>query len=76
MDITAFAIGRREEALLVGDYSTYRTRLSRQLQAVRRRLGRSTPKNAKFQKKQNPVTAEDIKKNHECVEELPRTGRC
>jgi len=67
MDITAFAIGRREEALLVGDYTTYRTRLSHQLRAVRRRLGQSTAKNAKFQKKQTPVTAENIKQNHEYV---------
>ena len=64
MDITAFTIGRREQALLTGDYNAYRARLSRKLQAVRRRLGRSTPKNAKFQKKP-PVTTENVKQNKE-----------
>ena len=64
MDITAFAIGNRESALLIGDYNSYRSQLSRKLLAVRRRLGRATPKNAKFQQKP-PVTAEDIKKNKE-----------
>jgi len=64
MDITSFAIGNRESALLIGDYSTYRSQLSRKLLAIRKRLGRATPKNAKFQQKP-PVTAEDIKKNNE-----------
>jgi len=64
MDITAFAVGRRENALLIGDYNAYRAQLSRQLLSARRRLGRATPKNAKFQKNVD-VKAEDIGRNHE-----------
>lgn len=64
MDITAFTIGNRDAALLVGDYNTYRSQLSRQLLAVRKRLGRATAKNAKFQPKA-PVTAENVGQNHE-----------
>ena len=75
MEVTTFAIGRREEALLVGDYHSYRSSLTRQLQAVRRRLGRATPKNGKFQK-QIPLTTENIKSNREYVKScqiLPAT---
>lgn len=62
MDITQFVATHRE-ALLVGDYSSYRASLSRQLLSTRRRLGRATAKREKFTKK--PVTAEDIGSNHE-----------
>ncbi|KAK5121577.1 hypothetical protein LTR85_004749 [Meristemomyces frigidus] len=62
MDITTF-ISQRREALLIGDYNTYRAQLSRQLQATRKRLGLATPKREKFSKKE--VTAEDIGSNHE-----------
>lgn len=64
MDITQFAIGQRDSALLVGDYKTYRRQLSQKLLAIRRRLGRTTDKKAKFQKKA-AVTAENVKDNHE-----------
>lgn len=64
MDITAFVTGKRDRALLVGSYDTYRSQLSSQLHAIRKRLGRTTTKNAKFSKK-TPVTAEDVGKNHE-----------
>nr|POE61081.1 putative u6 snrna-associated sm-like protein lsm4 [Quercus suber] len=56
-------IATRREALLVGDYNSYRAQLSRQLLASRKRLGRATPKREKFAKKS--VTAEDIGNNHE-----------
>ncbi|KAL1305337.1 hypothetical protein AAFC00_002235 [Neodothiora populina] len=64
MDITSFTIGSRDAALLVGDYNAYRKQLSRQLLAVRKRLGRSTAKGAKYTNK-TTVTADDISKNIE-----------
>lgn len=64
MDLTAFTIGNRDTALLIGDYHAYRKQLSRQLLAVRKRLGRSTAKGAKYANK-DTVTAEDIGKNVE-----------
>ena len=62
MDITDFVASHRA-VLLIGDYSAYRAQLSRQLHALRRRLGRATPKREKFAQK--AVTAEDIGGNHE-----------
>jgi signal recognition particle subunit SRP68 len=64
MDITNFIASRRE-VLLIGDYAEYRAQLSRQLLAVRKRLGRATPKKEKFARKD--VTAEEIGSNHEFV---------
>ncbi|KAI8941833.1 hypothetical protein NX059_003033 [Plenodomus lindquistii] len=64
MDITKFVVDLRESALLLGDYSTYRAQLARRLRIVRKKLGRATPKNAKFAAKQ-PVTADDIGRNVE-----------
>ena len=62
MDITAFVASRRE-ALLIGDYNTYRAQLSRQLNSIRKRLGRATPKREKYSKK--TIFATDIGSNHE-----------
>ena len=64
MDITRYIITHRDSALLVGDYKTYHQQLSRQLASCQKKLGRATPKNAKFSQKA-PVTAEDIGGNHE-----------
>ncbi|RMZ70130.1 signal recognition particle [Pyrenophora seminiperda CCB06] len=64
MDITKFITDYRESASLVGDYNTYRDQLSRRLRIVNRKLGRATPKNAKYAAKP-AVTAEDIRKNKE-----------
>ncbi|OCK82371.1 hypothetical protein K432DRAFT_391323 [Lepidopterella palustris CBS 459.81] len=64
MDITSFVVTHRDSALLVGDYSTYRAQLSRRLLTVRKKLGRSTPKNAKYTPKA-PITAAHIGQNHE-----------
>ncbi|KAK4987978.1 signal recognition particle subunit srp68 [Elasticomyces elasticus] len=64
MDITTFVIKHRDDALLVGDYNTYRTQLSRQLLAIRKRLSRSTPKTAKYTTK-DAITAEQLGQNHE-----------
>lgn len=64
MDITKFVVEFRESAFLLGDYSTYRAQLSRRLAVVRKKLGRATPKNAKYAPKQ-PVTAEEVGQNIE-----------
>jgi signal recognition particle subunit SRP68 len=64
MDITKFVSEFRESAFLLGDYSTYRAQVSRRLRIVQKKLGRATPKNAKYAAKA-PVTAEDVGKNIE-----------
>ncbi|KAK0261357.1 hypothetical protein B0A54_03526 [Friedmanniomyces endolithicus] len=71
MDITP-SISSHREALLIGDYNVYRTQLSRQLLAVRKRLGRATAKREKFTKKD--VTASDVGSNHEFVHLLLLTS--
>lgn len=64
MDITAFVVSQRDSILLLGDYNACRQQLSRRLLTLRKRLGRATPKNAKYSAK-DPVTASDIGSNHE-----------
>jgi len=64
MDITAFVTAQRDAALLLGDYSTYRTQLSRRLLTCNKKLGRATHEHAKYTAKA-PVTSEDIGRNHE-----------
>jgi signal recognition particle subunit SRP68 len=64
MDITNFVVSGRDQALLYGDYSTYRASLSRKLLSIRKKLGLATKKGAKFTKKA-PVTPESIASNHE-----------
>ena len=66
MEITKFVIDRRDSALLLGDYNTYRAQLSRRLLTIRRKLGRTTAKNAKYAAKA-PITAEEIGQSHEYV---------
>lgn len=66
MDITKFVVSRRDEALLYGDYSTYRAQLSRRILSIRKKLGRTTKKGAKYANKAT-VTAEDIANSHEYV---------
>ena len=67
MDITRFIVSGRDEALLYGDYSTYRAQLSSRLLSARKKLGRATRKGAKYAKRP-AVTAEDISSNHEYVQ--------
>lgn len=67
MDITNFVVSYREEALLIGDYNTYRAQLSRRLHTVRKRLGQATPKGRKYTSKA-PVTAEDVGRNTEYLQ--------
>lgn len=62
MNVTQFIASNRE-ALLIGDYNSYRAGLSRRLLAARKRVGCATHKKEKFAVK--PITAEDIASNHE-----------
>ena len=71
MDITSFVATQRDSALLLGDYSTYRSQLSRRLLSVRKSLGRTTPKTAKYAPKA-PITSEDIGRNHAYYPRLPK----
>jgi signal recognition particle subunit SRP68 len=64
MDLTKFVVGFRESAFLLGDYSTYHAQVSRRLRIVQKKLGRATPKNAKYAAKAQ-VTAEDVAKDNE-----------
>ncbi|KAI9763332.1 MAG: hypothetical protein M1840_000597 [Geoglossum simile] len=64
MDLTAFVASHRENGLLLGDYNSYRTQLSRRILTLRKRLGRTTPKGKKYTPKA-PITAEDIASDHE-----------
>lgn len=66
MDITNFVTAQREKALLVGDYGSYRTSLSRRLLTVRKKLGRASPKGRQYAPKA-PITAGDIASNNEFV---------
>lgn len=73
MDITKFIVDFRESAFLLGDYSSYRAQLSRRLRIVRKKLGRATPKNAKFAAKDG-VTAAEIGENVEALHLLLLTS--
>lgn len=64
MDITNSIVKGREDALLLGDYNTYRVALSRRLHTAQKKLGRASKKNAKFVKKP-AVVAEDVGKDRE-----------
>jgi signal recognition particle subunit SRP68 len=66
MEITRFIVSGRDQALLYGDYSTYRIQLSRRLLSIRKKLGRTTKKGAKYTNKA-PVTAQDIGNNNGLV---------
>lgn len=66
MDITKSIVKGREDALLLGDYNTYRVALSRRLHTAQKKLGRTSKKNSKFTEK-SAVTAEDIGKDREYV---------
>lgn len=64
MDITAFIIQGRDQALLYGDYSIYHSQLSKRLLNSRKKLGISSKNRGKFHKR-GTVTAEDIGQNRE-----------
>ena len=67
MDITKFIVSQRENALLVGDYASYRKQLSRRLLVVRKKLHYTSVKNKKYVARP-AVTAEEIAHNHEYVD--------
>jgi signal recognition particle subunit SRP68 len=69
MDITKFVSDFRESAFLLGDYSTYRAQVARRIRIVQKKLGRATPKNAKYAAKA-PVTAADVAGNIEYAHAL------
>ncbi|KAL8830528.1 MAG: hypothetical protein Q9191_001375 [Dirinaria sp. TL-2023a] len=48
MEVTQFVVAQRDKALLVGDYGSYRTQLSRRLLTVRRKLNYTSVKGHKF----------------------------
>ncbi|KAK3398472.1 hypothetical protein B0T20DRAFT_411193 [Sordaria brevicollis] len=64
MDITKFVVSHRENALLYGDYATYRAQLSRKLLNCRKKLNIATKSRGKFHPKAQ-ITAEQISDNHE-----------
>ncbi|KAF2818886.1 hypothetical protein CC86DRAFT_399035 [Ophiobolus disseminans] len=73
MDITSFVAGFRESAFLLGDHSSYHAQVSRRLRIVQKKLGRATPKNAKYAAKA-PITAQDVAKNIEYLHVLLLTS--
>ncbi|PHH65356.1 hypothetical protein CDD81_2768 [Ophiocordyceps australis] len=50
MDITAFVVHGREQALLYGDYATYNAHLAKRLLSTRKKLGIATKNRSKFVK--------------------------
>ena len=66
MEITRFIVERRNDALVVGDYGTYRKALSRRILTLRRRLGRTTAKGRKYTQKA-PITSDDVASDVESV---------
>ncbi len=66
MDITEFIVGRRDTALLTGDYGTYRQQCSRRLLTLRRKLHKTTPKGRKYAAK-DPITKDEVSKTPEYV---------
>ena len=67
MEITQFIASNRNDALLLGDYGSYRRQLSRRLPKLRAKLGRATPKGKKFTSRA-PITVEEISSNPEFIQ--------
>ncbi|EGC49657.1 signal recognition particle 68 [Histoplasma capsulatum var. duboisii H88] len=59
MDITSFIVSHREDALLAGDYNSYRAQLTRRLHTIRKKLGQTTPRGKKYSAKPT-ITAEKV----------------
>ncbi|KAJ9148861.1 Signal recognition particle subunit SRP68 [Pleurostoma richardsiae] len=64
MDITKFIVSSRDQALLYGDYATYRAQLSKKLLNSRKKLKIATKNRGKYSPK-TEVTAEQIAENVE-----------
>ncbi|KLJ07894.1 signal recognition particle subunit SRP68 [Blastomyces silverae] len=62
MDITSFVVSHREDALLAGDYNSYRAQLSRRLHTLRKKLGQTTQRGKKYSPKPT-ITAEKVAKD-------------
>lgn len=68
MDITKFIVAQRNKAVLVGDYGSYRTQLSRRLLVIRKKLNyvSVTSKGRKYTPKAS-ITAQNISDNPEFI---------
>lgn len=64
MDITSFVVRGRDQALLYGDFSTYRSQLAKRVLSSRKKLGIVTKNRGKFHKR-DQITSEDISANTE-----------
>ncbi|RDA83189.1 hypothetical protein CP532_1235 [Ophiocordyceps camponoti-leonardi (nom. inval.)] len=73
MDITAFVVRGRDQALLYGDYATYHSQLAKRLLNSRKKLGIATKNRGKFHKRESP-TADQVAANHEYVHLLLLTS--
>ncbi|KAI9831768.1 MAG: hypothetical protein M1819_004665 [Sarea resinae] len=66
MDITKLISTSRENALLLGDYNSYRAQLSRRLLVLRKKVARTSPKGKKYATRP-AITAEDLASNRAFV---------
>ncbi|RDW79753.1 hypothetical protein BP6252_04391 [Coleophoma cylindrospora] len=73
MEVTKFVVSGRDNALLYGDYTTYRSQLSNRIHNLRKKLGIATKPRAKYTAKA-PISAEDIGGNVEYVHLLLLTS--
>ena len=74
MQVTKYVVSQRNDALLVGDYGTYKRQLARRLLTLRRKLGRATPKGRKYTEKA-PISAADVSSNPEYARPLGNGSR-
>ena len=63
MDITKFVVSSREQALLYGDYATYRTQLAKRLLSCRKKLQIVVKNRGKYNAKLQ-ITPEQVAENH------------
>ena len=63
MEVTKFVTTQRDQAFLVGDYGTYRKKLSRRILIVRKKLG-YTSRGRKYVAK-TAITAQNVIENIE-----------
>lgn len=70
MDITSFIVSHREDALLAGDYNSYRAQLTRRLHTIRKKLGQTTPRGKKYSAKPT-ITAEKVANDTKYVFHMP-----
>ncbi|EON97645.1 putative signal recognition particle 68 kda protein [Phaeoacremonium minimum UCRPA7] len=73
MDITKFVVSSREQALLYGDYATYRSQLANRLLSCRKKLHIVTKNRGKYNPKVS-ITPEQVAENHAYVDLLLLTS--